>query len=67
MGLALVSSWQANINDMLRIVPTVAAVDDHFDTIDDRITLYESWREVPTLLGQIIPNNDTLLKILSYF
>jgi hypothetical protein len=66
-GLSKISTWQANINDMLRIVPTVAAVDDHFDTIDDRITLYESWREVPTLLGQIIPNNDTVLKILSYF
>ena len=59
------SSWQANINDMLRIVPTVAPVDDHFDTIDARITLYESWRQVPTILGEIIPNNDTVLKILS--
>jgi hypothetical protein len=68
-GLAPVSSWQANINDMLRIMPTIYNwdMDNYFDTINSRIPLYESWRQVPTLLGEIIPNNDTVLKILSYF
>jgi hypothetical protein len=68
-GSKLVSSWKANINDMLTHIPTVpyGDMDAYFDTMDARITFYESWREVPTLLGQIILNNDTVLKILSYF
>ncbi len=63
VGLAPISSWQANINDMLRIMPTIYNwdMDNYFNKIDSRITLDESWRQVPTLLGEIIPNNDTVL------
>jgi len=34
-GLALVSSWQATIHDMLRIVPTITAVDHEDDEDED--------------------------------
>ena len=34
-GLALVSSWQATIHDMLRIIPTIAAVDHEDDEDED--------------------------------
>ena len=68
-GLAPVDSWQANIHKTLTIIPTLYSyeMDHHFDSIDCRISLYESWRQVPTLLSQIIPNNDIVFKILSYF
>ncbi len=68
-GLAPVDNWQANIHKMLTIIPTLYSyeMNHHFDSIDSRISLYESSRQVPTLLGQIIPNNDIVLKILSYF
>ena len=68
-GLAPVDSWPANIHKMLTMISTLYSyeMDHHFDSIDCRISLYESWRQVPTLLGQIIPNNDIVFKILSYF
>ena len=41
-GLALVSSWQDNISDMLRSIPTVSAEGTiaYFDTIDSKLTYY---------------------------
>ena len=68
-GLAPVDSWPANIHKMLTMISTLYSyeMDHHFDSIDCRISLYESWRQVPTLLGQIIPNNHIVFKILSYF
>ena len=57
-GLALVSSWQANINNMLRSIPAVSAASDdcdddvddryvkgmnaYFDSIDAKLTAYEN-------------------------
>ena len=53
----------------LSIIPTLYSyeMDHHFDSIDCRISLYESWRQVPTLLSQIIPNNDIVFKIRPTF
>ena len=54
-GLALVSSWQANINDMLRSIPTVSVMElnAYFDTIDAKLTMYENLlSEAPTLFPE---------------
>jgi hypothetical protein len=42
-GLAMVSSWQANIHDMLRGIPTITdeGMSAYFDAIDSKITAYE--------------------------
>jgi hypothetical protein len=44
VGLALVSSWQATIHDMLRIIPTISneGRNAHFDAIDAKLTMYEN-------------------------
>jgi hypothetical protein len=69
LGRVHVMSWQADVHDMLRRIPTIYAegLNAHFDSIDSKITFYESWGEVPILLGQIVSKDDIILKILSFF
>ena len=41
--LLIETQWQANIHDMLRIIPSISFddIDDHFNTIDSKLTAYE--------------------------
>ena len=55
MDLALVSSWHVYIYDMMRSIPTISTedMDAYFDSIDSRLTVYESLlNEAPTLLPE---------------
>ena len=67
-GLSKISSWQANIHDMLRIIPTIEDINAHFDTIDAKLTLYENLlREVHELfLNELGFDEGVALTILSY-
>jgi hypothetical protein len=80
-GLALVTSWQANIHEMLRSIPTVSAPDDdddgedgdegmnaYFDTIDAKLTEYENLLdEAPTFFPeQFGLDHGIVLEILSF-
>jgi hypothetical protein len=80
-SLSKVSSWQATIHNMLRIIPTIATVEDfyhdglndevyahHFDAIDVKLTEYENLlNEVPALfLKQFGLGESIALNILSY-
>jgi hypothetical protein len=69
LGRVRVMSWEADVREMFRHIPTIDTKDQnaHFDSIIVKLAFYESWIEVPTLLGFIISNNDIVLKILSYF
>jgi hypothetical protein len=62
-GISNISSWKAFIHDMLRMVPTVAAVDDHFDAIDAKLTVYEKLTLFP---DQFHSNDDIVLNLLSF-
>jgi hypothetical protein len=78
-GLALVSSWQANIHEMMRRIPTIATADNkdnhgdgddkegiitYFDTIDAKLTMYETLlHEAPMLFPEQI---GVVLDILSF-
>ncbi len=68
-GLALVSSWRANIDSMLRNIPTIAATNlkAHFDAIDARLNTYENMSEAPTLIELVIQNDDIVQRVLSFF
>ncbi len=80
-GLALVSSWQANINNMLRSIPTIIDNDDnnndddnddknlnaYFDAINAKLTVYEYMSEAPMLLELVIQNDDIVQHVLSFF
>jgi hypothetical protein len=63
-----VKSWQANIYSMLRSIPTISAedLDAYFDTIDTKLTEYENLSAAPTLLELAIPNNDIVIRVLSF-
>ncbi len=67
-GLVLVESWQANIYSMLRSIPTISAecLDVYFDTIDTKLTEYENLSAAPTLFELAIPNNDIVIRVLSF-
>jgi hypothetical protein len=77
-GLSKISSWQANIHNMLRILPTIAAVNDndsdeegtnaYFDTINTKLTLYEILlNEVHVLFpDQLGLEEGIVLTILSF-
>jgi len=68
-GLALVSSWRANIDSMLRNIPTIAATNlkAHFDAIDARLNIYENLSETPSLIELVIQNDDIVQRVLSFF
>ncbi len=68
LGLVQVQSWQANIYDMLGRISTISmeGLNAYLDTIDYKLTVYESLSEVPKFLGLAIPNNDVVLRVLSY-
>ena len=68
-GLALVSSWRANIDSMLRNIPTIAAtnLEAHFDAIDARLNIYENMSEAPMLIELVIENDDIVQRVLSFF
>jgi hypothetical protein len=78
LGLVQVQSWQANIYDMLGLIPTIPIMwhpdletmtlplNDHLDTINAKLTVYESLREAPAIMGLAIPNNDIVLRVLSF-
>jgi hypothetical protein len=80
-GLALVSSWQANINNMLRSIPTIIDDDDdnndndnddenlnaYFDAIDAKLTIYENMSKAPMLLELVIQKNEIVRHGLSFF
>ena len=43
MGLVRVQSWQANVYEMLKCIPSKSEVDlkAHFESIDSKLTFYE--------------------------
>lgn len=43
LGLVIVRSWQSNINDMLRHIPTISAegLNAYFDSINSKLSAYE--------------------------
>jgi hypothetical protein len=75
-GLALVSSWQTNIQEMMRCIPTVpigiqgieGGLTAYFDTIDAKLTMYETLlSEAPTLFPeQFGLDHGVVSYILSY-
>ncbi len=69
-GLALVSSWQANIYDMLRSIPTNSAegMNAYFDAIDAKIHVYgNSLNKAPTIFReQFGLDYGIVLNILSF-
>lgn len=81
-GLSKISSWQATIHDLLRIIPTITVVnveddDDvinkeglnaHFYTIDAKLAMYENLLyEAPTLFPDRLGLDEgIILTILSY-
>ena len=76
-GLALVSSWQATIHDMLRIISTIAAPNNRLDKDDEegmnahfdaKLTIYENLlNEAHVLfLEQYGLDNGIVLDILSF-
>ena len=78
-GLVRVSSWQANINDMLSRIPTITATNNdgdvhndkgmnaYFDSIDAKLTVYEIVSGARELLVVAIPNDVIVLRVLSLF
>jgi hypothetical protein len=68
LGLTLVSSWQVNIYNMPRSIPSTSTegLNAYFDTIDCKLTYYESLRELFMLLVLGIPNDDIVLHVLSF-
>ena len=77
-GLSKISSWQATIHNMLRIIPAIVTVDDgyadnyyteeHFDAINARLTMYESLlNEAPTLFRDHLGLDEGIvLTVLSF-
>jgi hypothetical protein len=68
LGQIVVRSWQSNVYEMLRRIPTFSAkgLNAHFDSIDSKLSDYENMSEAPELLGLTMPNNDIVLRILSF-
>ncbi len=70
VDLALVSSWQVNIHEMLRGIPTIdtRALDAYFDSIDFKVSAYENLLSAaPTLFPeQFGVNYYSVLNILSF-
>ncbi len=70
MDIVLVRSLQAIIyRNMLRcIITTISndALNAFFDSIDSKPSYYENLSEAPKLLGLAMPNNDIVLRILSF-
>ena len=70
LALARVSSWQVNIYDMMRIIPTIAAggMNAHFDDIDYGLTHYENLlTDAPTLFPDRLGlDYGVVLNILSF-
>ena len=68
LGLVEVRSWQVNIYDMLGPIPTISVegLDAYLDTIDAKLSFYESLSEVPEIMGLAIPNIDIVLRVLSF-
>jgi hypothetical protein len=68
LGLFLVQSWRANIYGTLSRIPaiSVGGLNAHFDSIDSSLTAYENLSEAPMLLGLAIPNDDIVLRVLSF-
>ena len=68
LGLVLVKSWQANIYEMLRLIPAISTecLNAYFETVDSKINFYENLTEAPMLLEQAIPSNDHILRVLSF-
>jgi hypothetical protein len=56
LGRLRVQSWQANIYRKLRHIPTIRAkgMESLFDSIDSRLSLYESLEDLPALLELVI-------------
>jgi hypothetical protein len=42
-------------------------LNEYFDAINARLTVYENMREAPKLLGLVIANDDIVERVLSYF
>ena len=68
LDLARVSSWQVNIHEMLRTIPTIAtmALGAYFNSIDSKVSAYENLLSAAPMLfpEQFGLNNDTVLNIL---
>ena len=56
LGRVRVHSWRANLYSKLRRVPTIRAkgMESLFDSIDSRLSLYESLEDLPALLELVI-------------
>jgi hypothetical protein len=77
LGLVQVESWRASIYKMLGHVPPVSEknrLDAYFDTINSKLTVYESLSEYLNLLlevanhlGVAISNEDTAPYIMGFF
>ena len=69
-GLAKISSWQVNIQGMLRSIPTVSTevLAAFFDAIDSKLLVYENLLyEAPVLFPEHFGSNkDIILDILSF-
>jgi hypothetical protein len=68
LGLVRIQSWQVNIYDMLGRISTISkeGLNAYLDTIDAKLSVYESLSEDPEFLGLVIPNNDIVLRVLSF-
>ncbi len=68
LGLVEVRSWRANIYSMLGPIPTISVegLNAYLDTIDVKLSFYESLSEVPEIMGLAIPNIDIVLRVLSF-
>ena len=67
--LATVSTWQVNIYDMLRNIPTISAMmNSYFDAIDSKLTVYENLlTDAPMMFPEQFGLYDELvLYILSF-
>ncbi len=49
LGLVHVQSWQVNVYDMLRSIPTISTegLNAYFDTADTKLTVNENLSEAP--------------------
>ena len=70
MGLAKMSSWQVNIHEMLRIIPSISTenMKEYFDTIDAKLTVYENLLNEASMLfpEQFGLDHGIILNILSF-
>ena len=68
LGLVRIQSWLVNIYDMLGRISTISkeGLNAYLDTIDAKLSVYESLSEDPEFLGLVIPNNDIVLRVLSF-